>query len=230
LRIKDIIGLNTYPIVALKDANREKLIRNLAEILEMEKVIIPIINIIVERDKLVKQLDQSIERKNYKDIDELFQKVIYLTSKLGESTEPFYKMQLKVKNGFEKQSIEEVQPSQEKKLSQLESRLKILLKNFLKDIEGTIAITICDRDGLIISSESKRDAEDEYIIGAMAATVDTFIDRIKNQFKDETSFFNITTISDKKFAYCSMGLKSILLTISDLSSSEDRNYEYIQNM
>ena len=90
----------------------------------------------------------------------------------------------------------------------------------MNNVEGIISVIISDREGLIIASESRGDAGDESVLGAIAATVDSYIDRIKGEFSGETTFFNITTIGDKKFAYCSMGLKSILLTISDLSTSD----------
>ncbi len=90
----------------------------------------------------------------------------------------------------------------------------------MQSVEGVLAVTICDREGLVITSESKEEAGDEVVIGAIAAAVDSYIDRIKREFSGETTFFNITTIGDKKFAYCSKGLQSILLTISDLTSSD----------
>jgi len=90
----------------------------------------------------------------------------------------------------------------------------------MQSVEGVLAITICDREGLVITSESKEDAGDEAVMGAIAAAVDSYIERIKREFSGETTFFNITTIGDKKFAYCSKGLQSILLTISDLTSSD----------
>jgi small GTP-binding protein len=90
----------------------------------------------------------------------------------------------------------------------------------MNNVEGVISVLISDMEGLIIASESRGDAGDESVLGAMAATVDSYIDRIKGEFSEETTFFNITTIGDKKFAYCSMGLQAILLTISDLSTSD----------
>jgi len=90
----------------------------------------------------------------------------------------------------------------------------------MNNVEGIISVIISDREGLIITSESRGDAGDESVLGAIAATVDSYIDRIKGEFTGETTFFNITTIGEKKFAYCSMGLMAILLTISDLSTSD----------
>lgn len=90
----------------------------------------------------------------------------------------------------------------------------------MDSVDGVLAVTVCDREGLVITSESKEDAGDEFVMGAIAAAVDSYIDRIKSEFSGETTFFNITTIGNKKFAYCSKGVQSILLTISDLTSSD----------
>ena len=100
------------------------------------------------------------------------------------------------------------------------ARLKELVENYMQSVDGVLTVTVCDREGLVIASESKEDSGDESVMGAIAAAVDSYIDRIKSEFRGETTFFNITTIGNKKFAYCSMGLQSILLTISDLKSSD----------
>lgn len=105
-------------------------------------------------------------------------------------------------------------------MNSLRTRFKKLLENYMDSVNGVLAVTVCDREGLVITSESKEETEDEFVMGAIAAAVDSYIDRIKREFQSETTFFNITTIGNKKFAYCSMGLQSILLTISDLQSSD----------
>lgn len=105
-------------------------------------------------------------------------------------------------------------------MNSLRTRFKKLLENYMDSVDGVLAVTVCDREGLVITSESKEDAGDEFVMGAIAAAVDSYIDRIKSEFSGETTFFNITTIGNKKFAYCSKGLQSILLTISDLTSSD----------
>jgi small GTP-binding protein len=226
--IKDNIGLNTYPMNALDPQSREKMIYAISEILEIKNYTLPILKLLVERETLINTLEQSLKDENYVETDDILEKIITLSKKLGDSPEPFYKIQLKIKDGIRKldstlessSQIETTSSQAPRNLSFLESRLKILLENYMNDVENVIAVTICDREGLIITSESKGDAEDEYVIGAIAASVDSYIDRIKREFKEVSNFFNITTISDKKFAYCSMGSKSILLTISNLTSSD----------
>jgi len=226
--IKDSIGLNTYPMNALDPQNREKMIYALSEILEIKNFTLPILKLLIERETLINTIEQSLKDENYGELDAILEDIIILSKKLGDNPEPFYKIQLKLKEGVRKFEGPSAQPSsqiespedQPRSLSFLESRLKILLQNYMDEIENVIAVTICDREGLIITSESRGDSEDEIVIGAIAASVDSYIDRIKREFEEVSNFFNITTISDKKFAYCSMGSKSILLTISNLTSSD----------
>lgn len=100
--------------------------------------------------------------------------------------------------------------------------LQSLLTNYMFDVDGAIAVAICDRDGFIIASESKEreGKESDSVMGAISAFLDIYIDRIKNEFKTQSNFFNITSMQDKKFAYCSMGPRSILTTIADPSTSD----------
>ena len=100
--------------------------------------------------------------------------------------------------------------------------LESLLENYMFDIDGAIAVAICDRDGFIIASNSKEKTgqESDSVMGAISAFLDIYIDRIKNEFQTQSNFFNITSMQDRKFAYCSMGSHSILTTIADPTTSD----------
>ena len=100
--------------------------------------------------------------------------------------------------------------------------LESLLENYMFDIDGVIAVAICDRDGFIIASNSKEKEgkETDSVMGAISAFLDIYIDRIKTEFQTQSNFFNITSMQDKKFAYCSMGSHSILTTIADPTTSD----------
>lgn len=100
--------------------------------------------------------------------------------------------------------------------------LESLLENYMFDIDGAIAVAICDRDGFIIASNSKEKTgqESDSVMGAISAFLDIYIDRIKNEFQTQSNFFNITSMQEKKFAYCSMGSHSILTTIADPTTSD----------
>ncbi len=104
----------------------------------------------------------------------------------------------------------------------MERSLNILLKNYINNVEGIIAVAIVDRNGLIITSENKEDMKEDSdaVIGAISSMLDGYIDRIKQEFDTESSFFNITTTGDKKFAFCSQGPNSILTTLSQPETSD----------
>jgi len=80
--------------------------------------------------------------------------------------------------------------------------IQSLLENYMFDVDGAAAVTICDRDGFIIASESKEKGghEANLVIGAISAFLDIYIDRIKSEYKTQSNFFNITSMQDKKFA------------------------------
>ena len=63
--------------------------------------------------------------------------------------------------------------------------LQSLLTNYMFDIDGAVAVAICDRDGFIISSESKErgGTDSDSIMGAISAFLDIYIDRIKSEFQ-----------------------------------------------
>ncbi|MFX1436113.1 MAG: ADP-ribosylation factor-like protein [Promethearchaeota archaeon] len=229
-KIQEILEIDSYPLIAIDSHYRRNLILIISEILKMKKNILPLIDSLFEKEKLINELEDTIKNENLEAVDVLLKEIIRLSLKLGDNVEPFYRIQLKMKEGIKKiESIDLVstigkqsmsQEDQFKGLSFLETSLKMLIRNFMDELDSIIAVIICDREGLIITSESKGEAGDESVLGAIAASVDSYIDRIKKEFEEQTTFFNITTISDKKFSYCSMGLKSILLTISDLSCSD----------
>ncbi len=102
----------------------------------------------------------------------------------------------------------------------MENLLKTLLKNYLDEVPGVLGVSTCDRNGLILASEGREDTGEESVIGAISAVVDTSIDRIKSEFGTESNFFSITTIGNRKFAFCSQGLNAILTSIADPSTSD----------
>jgi Ras-related protein Rab-1A len=100
------------------------------------------------------------------------------------------------------------------------------------DIDGIAAVAICDREGLIIASESREKGgkDSDSIIGAISAFIDKYIDRIKNEYQTQSNFFNITSMEDKKLAYCSMGAHSILTTIADPTTANNELKVYSEHI
>ncbi|TFG07641.1 MAG: GTP-binding protein [Promethearchaeota archaeon] len=102
----------------------------------------------------------------------------------------------------------------------MENLFKTLLRNYMKEVDGVIAATIVDRDGLIITSEDREEFDNEPIIGVLSAVLDNYIERIKDEFGTESNFYNITMTGNKKFVFCSQGPQTILTTIADTSTSD----------
>jgi small GTP-binding protein len=112
----------------------------------------------------------------------------------------------------------------------VENLFRTLLRNYMNDVNGVEAVAVCDRDGLIIASESKEEAESESVIGVISVVLDSYMDRIKREFGTESDFFNITSTADKKFAFASHGPHSILTTIANPSTSDTQLRVYSEHL
>ena len=111
----------------------------------------------------------------------------------------------------------------------MENLFRTLLKNFMDDVNGVEAVAICDRDGLIIASESREETETE-TIGVVSVMMDSYFERIKKEFGTESNFLNITVTEDKKFAFCSKGTHSILTTIANPTTSDTQLRVYSEHI
>ena len=105
---------------------------------------------------------------------------------------------------------------------ELEKLFRELLRNFMIDVDGVEAVAICDRDGFIIAFESREESEEsesDSFIGYISAAIDSSIDRFKKE-DGISNFLNITSIGEKKFAFASMGPRSILTTVANPSTTD----------
>jgi len=241
-QIEGILGIKTFSMNANSHENKDKLIQIVIDTLEMHDEITPILKTVKEREFLLNEFEKAIMTINLERADSIYKKIIELCEELGEN--PFemefhkkyqdIKVRLKRAESLQESIIpsnsinKKVKPVQ--RISSLEGFLKTLLSNYINNVSGIIGVIVSDREGFVITSESKKDPGDESVLGAIAVTIDTFIEKIKREFSSESSFFNITTIQDKKFAYCSMGSKSILLTISNLSTSDTELRVYSEHV
>jgi len=182
----------------------------------------------IKKEFLLNEFEKAIITINLEKLDSIYNKIVEICNDLGENPfeMEFHKKYQNIKNKlkqaeklqdslFLKTSISDKE-SAPPRIASLNSLLKTLLSNYINSVHGIIGAIVSDMEGFVITSESKKDTGDESVLGAIAVTVDMFIEKIKREFDSENKFFNITTIQDKKFAYCSMGSKSILLTISNL--------------
>ena len=241
-KIEEILGNKTTSINAINTKNRDKLIQTLINTLDMSEELSPLLISINERNKLINELERALIAVDFETANILYDKIINLILEIGDSLDnmEFYKNYQKIKSRLNQDRTSKELPTSKtdasdrqyapQRISSLEKLLKTLLSNFMSNVKGILEVIISDREGFVITSESKKDAGDESVLGAIAVTVDSYIERIKREFGTESSFFNITIIQEKKFAYCSMGSKSILLTISDLLTTDTELRVYSEHV
>ncbi|TFF92952.1 MAG: GTP-binding protein [Promethearchaeota archaeon] len=104
----------------------------------------------------------------------------------------------------------------------MERQLNALLNNFMNNLKGVKAVAVVDKDGLIISSETREEAQEDSdtVIGVLSAILDEYIERVKKEFGTESTFFNITATGDKKLAFCSRGPNTILTALTTLETGD----------
>ncbi|MFW9881227.1 MAG: GTP-binding protein, partial [Candidatus Thorarchaeota archaeon] len=229
-KIEELLELKTYGLIAINPVNRNELIEIIMNTLQIQDITTPLLSLSNEREILIKELDNALLQPNLERAESLYKKIIKICLDLGDNplNMEFYKSYQEIQNRLKtiRTKQELIKPSlvtqekQYKSIRSLEGRLKTLLINYIKSLEGILTVIISDRDGFIITSESKRKEVDESILGAVAVMMDSYIERIKREFGEKTTFFNVTAIHEKKFAYGSMGPRSILLTVSDLSTND----------
>jgi small GTP-binding protein len=232
-QIQSVLGVTTIPVIAKEPKYRYEIIKAILDGLGINKDVSEILNKFVRRDRVIQDLEDIIEKKNFEVAQFLFKQIMKITEELGENPlkMEFYKLKDKLEENeaeLPKQVKQEVK--EEKKIPILEQKLQKLLSNYIKGVNDIIGVIICDRDGFIITSKSKEGEEDDLVFGAIAVAVDSYIERIKREFGEETKFFNITTISDKKFSYCSVGKRSILFTISKPTAIENELRIYSEHI
>jgi small GTP-binding protein len=100
----------------------------------------------------------------------------------------------------------------------LEKLFNALIQNMMDSVSNVDLIAVIDREGLPITT-CIRSEENSETIGAVTASFDLFIERIKKEFKGE-KFSNIMTLGDHKFYFSNAGENAILTIIGNLAVSD----------
>lgn len=98
--------------------------------------------------------------------------------------------------------------------------LEELLGNLLDALQLD-ACAVVDRDGLIIASVTAEGMNDDQV-GAVTAMADKMVGRIKAEFGGQKSFFTITAVGEKKYAFASAGPEAILTLVSDQEIDDNK--------
>ncbi|MEJ2279844.1 MAG: ADP-ribosylation factor-like protein, partial [Candidatus Lokiarchaeota archaeon] len=98
------VELKTYSMTAIDPNNRDKMIQIIADVLEMNAEVSPLLQPLLERDRLTKQAEKALENANFKGAAELFEEISDLCLELGDDSlsKEFYQKSEKIKQMLSK--------------------------------------------------------------------------------------------------------------------------------
>ena len=85
-KIEEILKLKTYSMVAIDPDNRNKMIQIIADILEINTEISPLLKPLFERDSLISQAEIYLREGNMEKIHQTFEKISEICYELGDFT------------------------------------------------------------------------------------------------------------------------------------------------
>ncbi|MHA1671589.1 MAG: ADP-ribosylation factor-like protein [Promethearchaeota archaeon] len=105
-QIEKILGLKTYSMIAKEKKNRDKMIQIIADILEMNAEISPLLKPLLERDTFIEDATKSLENADFKSAATLFEKISYLCIELGDDSlgREFFEKAQKIKGLLQENS------------------------------------------------------------------------------------------------------------------------------
>jgi len=176
--IEKILGLKTYPLVAIDSTDRQKMTQVIIDHLNLSDEISEYLFLKGEIEKWEMELEKAkVDNDNLK--------AFYITKKLTEITKSLgnevlhnkyyelgqnlYKIvnkELKAKEASLLNESTEIKEPTPQKISQTEKLLKTLITNYMNEIKTIMAVVIFDRSGSIIASESKIKTGDDLEIEA----------------------------------------------------------------
>jgi len=84
--IERLMGQNTYSMIAIDPNNRPKMIRIIADLLDMDAKVSPLLKPIFERDILMDQAQDALEQGDFNKAIEIFEKISTICLELGDDS------------------------------------------------------------------------------------------------------------------------------------------------
>jgi len=84
--IERLLGHKTYSFIAVDPNNRPKMIRIIADLLDMDAGVSPLLQPIFERDILMDELQEALEQGEFEKAIEIFEKISNLCLELGDDS------------------------------------------------------------------------------------------------------------------------------------------------
>ncbi|MFX1379876.1 MAG: ADP-ribosylation factor-like protein [Promethearchaeota archaeon] len=86
VQIENFLGLKAYSMIANDPSNRDKMIKIIADILEMSAEVSPLLKPLLERDKLIEEATIALKSADFEKAALLFDKISYLCIELGDDS------------------------------------------------------------------------------------------------------------------------------------------------
>ncbi|MDX1798166.1 MAG: ADP-ribosylation factor-like protein, partial [Candidatus Lokiarchaeia archaeon] len=86
VQIESFLGLKAYSMIAKDPNNRDKMIKIIADILEMSAEVSPLLKPLLERDKLIEEASTALKLADFEKAALLFDKISYLCIELGDDS------------------------------------------------------------------------------------------------------------------------------------------------
>ena len=164
-QIKEILGLNSYPLIALDQEYRENLIGTISHLLENNEKFIYQLKLLEEREELIKDFEHLISEKNYK---KAFQIIENITTICTDLEDEVLRIEYYEKGQEINRIIQETKSFKETTTRDIplrEKLLKSLIDNYMNEIESVSSVIITNREGVLIISESKMENGRKTTIG-----------------------------------------------------------------
>ena len=115
-QIEEVLGLKVYSMIAIEVNNRDKMIKIIADVLEMNTSISPLLKPLLERDQKIREAQNALENAQFNKAINLFEQISDLCIDLGDDSlsKEFYEKAQKIKSILGKAEKKEVKVAEEK--------------------------------------------------------------------------------------------------------------------
>ncbi|MBD3194972.1 MAG: GTP-binding protein [Candidatus Lokiarchaeota archaeon] len=163
--IENMLGLKAYSMIAIDPDNRDKMIKIIADVLEMNAEVSPLLKPLLDRDEKMAAAEQALENGNFQKAANLFDEISDLCIDLGDDSlsREFYDKARKIKSLLKSQQkeVEDVKPSEEEKVEvKAEKEEKVEeVKPEKKEVEEETKDIIKEKEVKIEETEKKSKEE-----------------------------------------------------------------------
>jgi len=146
-QIEQVLGLKAYSMIAIEENNRDKMIKIIADVLEMNTEISPLLKPLLERDNKIIEAQKALEDAQIDKAIRLFEEISDLCIDLGDDSlsKEFYEKAQKIKGmlgkvGKKEVKVLEEQIIEEKKIEEFEEKKEVISEKAPKPLVKPLPI------------------------------------------------------------------------------------------